>query len=309
MPLFPPAASTFALHTDALFWWLLGLSVVFATVPAVLAYYWAIKYRRGARVDRSNPLTASSRLEAVWILGLTGLSLITFLWAAVPYIRYRSPPADALEITAVGLQWMWKFQHPTGRSEINELHVPLGRPVRLLLTSQDVIHAVKIPAFRLTIDAIPGTYTTLWFQATRPGTYHLFCAEYCGTGHSQMVGSVTVMEAVHYQAWLAAGQAEQPLERAGFELFRQLGCSGCHVQGAGELAPPLEGLFGRPVKLADGRTVIADEAYIRDSILLPQRDLVAGFEPIMPTYQGVVSEEELLQLVAYIRSLSREEGP
>jgi cytochrome c oxidase subunit 2 len=216
-------------------------------------------------------------------------------------------PDDAAEVYVLGRQWMWELRHPGGKREINELHVPVGRPVRLTMTSQDVIHSFFIPAFRIKQDVVPGRYTSLWFQATKPGRYHLFCAEYCGTDHSGMVGSVVAMDPADFQQWLEEGTAEESMSVAGERLFRQLGCSGCHAPNATVRAPLLEGVFGHPVPLDGGSFVQADERYIRDSILLPATQVVAGYKPVMPTFQGHISEEDLLKIVAYIKAIGKDE--
>jgi cytochrome c oxidase subunit 2 len=217
---------------------------------------------------------------------------------------YR-PPGEALEIYIVAKQWMWKFQHLDGQREINEVHVPVGRKVKITMTTEDVIHSFYVPAFRIKMDVVPGKYSTVWFEPTKAGRYHLFCAEYCGTGHSRMIGWIDVMEASEYQAWLAGGAAEGSLASSGEKLFQQLACNTCHRSDAQGRGPVLEGLFGKPVQLADGSTVIADESYLRESILNSQAKIVAGFQKpsIMPTFQGLISEEQLLQLIAYIKSI------
>jgi cytochrome c oxidase subunit 2 len=229
--------------------------------------------------------------------------LTFFIWGAVLFFKERTPPADATEVYVVAKQWMWKVEHMEGQREINELHVPTGQNVKLIMTSQDVIHSFFIPAFRLKQDVLPGRYTTLWFKATVPGRYHLFCAEYCGTMHSGMGGDIVVMEPQDYAAWMAGG-ATAPLQDTGKALFASLGCSTCHrsdVQGRG---PNLEGIYDKPVLLEDGRTVTADENYVRESILNPTAKIVSGFKPVMPTFQGIVSDEQLNALVAYVKSLS-----
>jgi cytochrome c oxidase subunit 2 len=215
---------------------------------------------------------------------------------------YRAP-RGAMEIYITGKQWMWKAQHPDGRREINALHVPVGRPVKLIIGSEDVIHSFFVPAFRTKMDAVPGKLTSVWFEATKAGTYHLFCAEYCGLQHSRMIGSVVAMEPAEFQMWLAGGPAEASPAQAGERLFTELGCITCHREGAPIPAPVLNGLFGRSVELQDGGTAIADENYIRESIMNPQAKLVAGYQPVMPPFQGVASEEQVLQLIAYIRAL------
>jgi cytochrome c oxidase subunit 2 len=246
------------------------------------------------------------------------LVMVAFFWGASVYFTIARPPDGALEIFVVGRQWMWKFQHPDGQREINELHVPVGKPVKLTMASEDVIHSFFVPAFRVKHDAVPGIYTTVWFEATKPGSYHLFCAEYCGTQHSGMVGRVVAMEPKQYQAWLSgelpgrpsitppklpAGVPEGSLAAGGQQLFSDLGCMTCHQMDRQGIGPVLVGLFGKPVRLQTGQTVTADENYLRESILDPQAKIVAGFQPLMPPFQGKVNEEEVIQLIAYIKSL------
>jgi cytochrome c oxidase subunit 2 len=228
------------------------------------------------------------------------ISMVIFFWGARLYFNYYRPPADALEIRVIGKQWMWKIQHPDGTREINTLHVPLNQNVRLTLASQDVIHSFYMPEMRVKQDAVPGRYSVLWFKPTKVGTYHLFCAEYCGTLHSGMIGKVVVMEPDAYQQWLSGSvPGERPAE-SGAKLFDKLGCRSCH----GVQAPSLAGVFGTQVKLSDGSTVLADENYIRQSILDSTSQIVEGFPPIMPSFRGQVSEEQLMDLTAYIKSLA-----
>jgi cytochrome c oxidase subunit 2 len=252
-------------------------------------------------------IEGSNALEAIWTLIPFGIFMIMFIWGAGIYMTWAQPPPDAEEIFVVGKQWMWKFQHPEGQREIDQLHVPLGRAIRLTMISQDVIHSMFLPEFRVKQDVLPGRYTVTWFQTTKPGRYHLFCTQYCGTMHAGMIGEVVVMEPADYQGWLSGGSAEGSLASTGQKLFQQLGCTTCHrfdTQGRG---PNLVGVYGKPVLLDDGRTVTADDNYIRESILTPGAKVVAGFKPIMPTFQGIVNEEQLLSLVAYVRSLSQPE--
>jgi cytochrome c oxidase subunit II len=319
LPFLPPQASTVAGQVDLLFIVLIALSGFFSTIVLVLIIFFGAKYRRGRVVDRSNPPVTHLRMELLWVFGLLSLGMGTFTWAMLMYFDMMQPQPEALEIYVVGQQWMWKFQHPEGPQEINELHVPVGRPVQLIMISQDVIHSFYVPAFRLKYDVIPGRYTNMWFEATEPGEYHIFCAEFCGTNHSGMVGTVFAMDPTDYAAWLSsrgggAGVtggtgpgAGAPIAQAGEALFGQLGCSGCHAEESTVRAPTLVGLLGRNVPLQDGRSVIADESYIRESILFPQRHIVAGYEPIMPSYEGRISEEQLIELVAYIKTLGAED--
>jgi cytochrome c oxidase subunit II len=213
------------------------------------------------------------------------------------------PPAETLNVYVVGKQWMWKFQHLDGQREINELHVPVGRAVKLIMTSEDVIHDVFVPAFRVKADVLPGRYTNIWFQPTKPGRYHLFCAEYCGTRHSGMIGEVVVMDPTEYQAWLSGGTAQGSLASAGEKLFQDLACNTCHRPDAQGRGPILQGLFGKTQTLEGGGTVVVDEAYVRESILNPGAKITAGFQPIMPAFQGLVTEEQLLELIEYVKSL------
>jgi cytochrome c oxidase subunit II len=232
--------------------------------------------------------------------------MIMFIWGTSLYVTAYRPPAGALEVFVVGKQWMWKLQHPEGQREIDELHIPMGRPIRLTMTSEDVIHSFFIPAFRIKKDVLPGRYTTIWFEATKPGEYHLFCTQYCGTNHAAMIGRVVVMKPVDYERWLG-GAAGESMVSAGERLFQAEGCIGCHrLDGTGP-APSLVGVFGKPVQLQGGETVTADADYIRESILSPMAKIVAGYQPIMPTFQGRLSEEQLLRLIAYIKSLGKQE--
>jgi cytochrome c oxidase subunit II len=300
---FPEQASTIAGQVDLLLIVLTALGGFFTMIVVLLIIYFGVRYRRGSHVDRSEPPTTSLKVEIAWVLGLLILGMGTYTWAAIQYFNMMRPPGNALEVYALGMQWMWQFQHPQGQREINELHVPVGTPVRVIMISQDVIHSLYIPAFRLKFDVLPGRYTDLWFEATKPGEYHLFCAEYCGTLHAGMIGRVVVMEPAGYQDWLSGVQAGAPLTESGEQLFTQLGCSSCHAPESDVRAPNLIGFFGQPVVLEDGSTVIADESYIRESILFPMRKIVAGYEPVMPSYEGRISEAQLVELVSYIKSL------
>jgi cytochrome c oxidase subunit 2 len=260
-----------------------------------------VRYRQGARVSRGN-VQRKLGIEIAWTVIPLLLFIVIFAWAARDFIALYTPPQDALPVYVVAKQWMWKLQHRSGRREINELHVPLGQPVRLVMTSQDAIHSFYVPAFRLKQDVLPGRYTSLWFTPTQLGEFRLFCAEYCGSQHSQMIGRVVVMKPADYARWSSEGTTSPSLAQYGFARFRELGCSGCHAAGSSVHAPSLRGLLGREVHLQDGRTLIADENYIRDSILLPKKDVVAGFAPVMPSFAGQVSEEDIQALIAYIRA-------
>jgi len=290
-------------QVDALYIYLLLVAGVMTTLIFGAVFVLAIKYRR-VRVREAQQIEGSLILEIAWSVIPLFVMMTFFIWGAVIYFQERTPPADATEVYVVAKQWMWKIEHMEGQREINELHVPTGQNVKLIMTSQDVIHSFFIPAFRIKQDVLPGRYTTEWFKATKPGRYHLFCAEYCGTMHSGMGGDIVVMEPQDYAAWMAGGPSA-PLQETGKQLFASLGCSTCHrfdVQGRG---PNLQGIYNKPVLLEDGRTVIADENYVRESILNPTAKIVSGFKPIMPTFQGILNEEQVNALVAYVKSLSQ----
>ncbi len=304
-PFFPEQASTFAWRIDSIYFVLSLLSLIFIVPIAILIVYFTIHYRRGKQVNRSKFMTENLKLEASWSLGPFVLAMGIFGWAAVEFFDMQRMPADTLDIYIVGKQWMWHAQHPSGKGEINELHVPIDRPVKLIMTSQDVIHSFYIPAFRVKQDVLPGRYTTMWFEPSQEGEYHLFCAEYCGTEHSRMGGRVVVLSQLDYQRWLS-GDTGESLAEAGARLFEDRGCASCHNAQPNARGPSLVGLFEQEVALQDGRTVIADEAYLRESILEPQAKIVDGYGAIMPTYAGQLSEEALVQLIAYIKSLTAE---
>ncbi|HJQ84170.1 MAG TPA: cytochrome c oxidase subunit II [Candidatus Binatia bacterium] len=300
-PLFPPQASTLAPRTDHLLYYLLAVSAFFTVLIAGLIVVFSVRYRRRPGNERATQVMGSHRLELAWTVAPLTLLLVMYAWGASVYFYAFTPPPDALEVQGVGKQWMWKFQHLSGQREINELHVPVGRAVQVLLTSQDVIHSFFVPAFRVKQDAIPGRYTLAWFEATVPGRYHLFCAEYCGTLHSGMIGSVVAMEPAAFQQWLQGGATESPAQR-GAKLFQDLGCDTCHRGDSLARGPDLTGLLGRPVRLRSGQVVVADAAYVRESILDPAAKVVDGYEPIMPTFKGLVTEEQILDLVSWLQA-------
>lgn len=305
LELFPPQASTLASRTDALFWFLTAICTLVGVGIAFFLIFYIIRYRASARVNRDNPPHSLLKLELLWIVIPLFIFIVIFLWSAGLYFFImRPPPSGTLDIYVMGKQWMWKFQHPTGQREINELHVPVGQKVRLLIGTQDVIHSVFIPAFRIKQDAVPSRYATAWFEATETGKYHLFCAEYCGLEHSRMTGWIYVIEPAEYQQWLETHPPDESMAAAGRAHFTRLGCSGCHM-AAGRVGPSLEGLYGSMVVLEDGTRATADYQYIRDSILLPGQRIVAGYADVMPTFAGALSEPELLQLIEYIKSLSQ----
>lgn len=308
VPLFPEQASTSAEQVDHLLYMLLTFTVPVGLGVAGAVIFFAIKFRR-RRPDQSGAdIHGSIPLELAWTLIPFLIFLVIYFWGASVYSYIARPPEGSLEVYVVGKQWMWKFQHPEGQREINTLHVPVGRPVKLVMVSEDVIHSFFVPAFRLHQDVLPGRFTYTWFQATKPGTYHLFCSQYCGTNHSGMIGSVIVMEEAEYQNWLS-GNADGSLALKGRQLFLKLQCITCHSADARARAPVLEGLYGTDVHLADGRTVRADESYLRRSIVRPRADVVQGYEPIMPPYEGQVDEEEMIQLIAFIKALKPGQTP
>ena len=309
--LFPEQASTMAVRTDALLAFLVVVTAVFVTLIAGLILYFMIRYRRRDDAEIGADVHGSLALEIAWTVVPFGITMIVFFWGASLYASLRRPPDDALEVNVVGKQWMWKLQHLEGRREIDELHVPVGRPVKVTLTSEDVIHGFFIPNFRIKQDAIPGRYTTTWFEATKVGVYPLYCSAYCGTLHSGMIGHVVVMEPREFQAWLAGGAGGTGVVRVASEgerVFRAQGCQSCHEGGPDQRGPVLAGIFGKPVKLANGATVTVDEGYLRESILQPTAKVVAGYQPVMPTYQGLLSEEDVMQLIAYVKSLPAPES-
>jgi cytochrome c oxidase subunit 2 len=297
-------------RVDALFLFLVGLAVFFSVLIAGLIVYFAVRFHRHDKDAVGARIQGGMILEITWTVVPFLITMVIFVWGASVYFAMAHPPDEAINVYVVGKQWMWKFQHLDGQREINELHVPVGRPVKIIATSEDVIHDFFVPAFRVKADVIPGRYVSIWFQPTKTGRYHLFCAEYCGTKHSGMIGQIVVMEPTEYEAWLSGGAPEGSLASAGGKLFADLACNTCHRADTQGRGPVLEGLFGRTVALQSGETVTADEAYIRESILTPSAKIVAGFQPIMPTFQGLVSEEQLLELIEYVKSLkSQQEQP
>jgi cytochrome c oxidase subunit 2 len=303
LPIFPEATSGAAQQTDYLYFALTALSGAMLVLIFTPMVFFLFKYRRTKAAERGPLRLSTTRIEIAWTVIPTLLMMGLFGWGATLYFNLERSPPNGLEINVVGKQWMWKIQHPEGNREINELHVPVGRVVKLTLASQDVIHSFFLPSFRLKQDVVPGRYTKEWFQANKTGTYRLFCSEFCGTHHSAMMGKVVVMEPADYEAWLSQGQPLDTLAGTGERLFRELGCSGCHMGQSVVRSPRLEGLFGKPVPLQGGEVVAADEGYIRDSILLPAKQIAAGYTNDMPSFRGRLNEEELLELVAYIKSL------
>ncbi len=300
----PAQASTFARDVDNLYLFLIAVSAIFALGVTVAVVIFGAVYRRrhsgevGARIEGNLPL------ELLWSAIPAMIAMVMFGWGASLFFHVRTPPEEALSIYAVGKQWMWKFQHLEGQREINELHVPVGRPIKVTVTSEDVVHSLYFPSFRTKIDAIPGRYTQLWFEPTQTGTYHIFCAEFCGTNHSGMIGSVIVMTPSDYQAWLSSGGVEGTLVERGERLFQDLACNTCHLDTNQGRGPSLKDIVGKTIALADGSTVVADEGYLRESILNSQAKVVQGYQPLMPVFQGLVSEDNLVSLVEYVKSLS-----
>lgn len=302
-PLFPEAASSIAHEVDLLYFFILAVCSFFAVLVSALVVYFAVKYRRRHPDEVGADIHGSIALELLWTVIPFILAMVMFVWGADVFFRIARPPADSMEVFVVGKQWMWKVQHPEGVREINELHVPVNRNVKITLGSEDVLHDYYIPAFRVKMDAVPGKLTTMWFRATKPGVYQIFCAEYCGTQHSGMIGHVTVLEEHDYEAWLAGGRSTGTAVENGERLFTDLACITCHKADTTGRGPVLAGVFGSQVRLMDGRVVVADENYLRESIVNPQAKVVLGYQPIMPTFQGTVSEENLMQLIAYIKTL------
>jgi cytochrome c oxidase subunit 2 len=307
-PLFPDSASAHSQQVDALYIIWALISIFFTILIAGLIVYFMSRYRRRHAEEVGQRERSAVLLEILWSVVPLAIMLVMFAWGTRVFFELYRPPADAIEYTAIGKQWMWKIQHPEGQREINTLHMPVGQSIRMRLASEDVLHSFYIPAFRVKQDAVPGRYTSLWFKATKPGVYHLFCAEYCGTEHSRMIGSIIVMEPRDYESWLAGGTAGKSMVASGSDLFTSLACVTCHRASPGvtQRGPKLEGVYGTPVKLADGRTVTADDNYIRESILNPAAKVVAGYDPVMPTFQGQITEEQLTELIAYVRSLGPE---
>ncbi len=305
VPLFPEQASTFAWQVDLLYFYLIIVSIAFTIPVAAAIFFFAIKYRETEKFATPEEMHGSMVLETVWSIIPFVISMTIFLGGAIVFFNQFTPPEGAMNVYVVGKQWMWKLQHETGQREINELHIPVGRKVKLTMTTEDVLHDFSIPAFRTKADVVPGRYTYLWFEATKPGKYHLFCAEYCGLNHSGMGGYVYVMEQRDFDNWLSGSVSGQTPVEAGRDLFEnKLGCASCHAGGPTQRGAMLEGIYNHEVKLVGGATVTADDQYIRNSILNPSSQIVEGFQPIMPTFKGQVTEEQLNSLVAYIKSLT-----
>jgi cytochrome c oxidase subunit 2 len=300
--LFPREASTIAPYADALYFYLLLITVVGLVLVGTLVFGFAIRYRKDKHPVAEH-IEGSTLLEATWTIIPLALFLITFVWGALLYFRIYTPPTNAMNIYVVGKQWMWKAEHPGGQHEINSLHVPTGQPIQLTMISQDVFHSFSIPDFRVKREVIPGRYSTVWFEATTPGTYHIFCTQYCGTNHAKMIGEVTVLTPEDYKKWTETSTSGMSLAQNGERLFASMGCNACHSGSAAARGPNLAGVYGSKLQLVNGSEVLVNEAYLRDAILNPSQHITAGYAPIMPTYQGQISEEGLIDLVEYIKSL------
>ena len=300
--LFPAEASTISPYTDALYFFLLLMTIVGLILVGALIFGFSIRYRR-EKSPVATQIEGSTLLEATWTIIPLAIFLVTFVWGALLYFRIYDPPADAMNIYVVGKQWMWKAEHPGGQHEINALHVPTGRPVQLTMISQDVFHSFSIPDFRVKREVIPGRYTTVWFNATTPGTYHIFCTQYCGTQHSGMIGEVTVLSPDDYKKWTEQSTSGMSLAQNGERLFASMGCNACHSGNAAARGPNLAGVYNSKLTLTNGSQVLVNDAYLRDAILNPSQHITAGYSPIMPTYQGQISEDGLIDLVEYVKNL------
>jgi cytochrome c oxidase subunit II len=307
IPIQPPAASSIADGVDKLYLVLSGITIFFTVLIFSIIFYFMIKYRRRSEDEIPVATHTPMALELAWTIIPSLICVVLFVWASELYVRNARPPAASTEIFVIGKQWMWHLQHPEGPREINELHVPVGVPVKLTMTSQDVIHDFYIPAFRVKKDVLPNHYSSIWFEATETGTFHLFCAQYCGTNHSEMIGWVYVMTPTDYAAWLAGGEQSESLAEQGQQLFSQFACGTCHTSEAGARGPSLAGIYGKPEKLQSGGTRVVDEDFIRDAIYTPSSVHLPGYPQIMPTYQGQIDAEQMTQLIAYVKSLGPEE--
>jgi len=306
-PFQPPAASSIANNVDQLYFVLSGITAFFTVLIFSIIFVFMIKYRRKSANESGIETHTPMSLELAWTIIPSLMCVVLFIWSSSLYVRNSRPPAASTEVFVIGKQWMWHLQHPEGPREINELHIPVGTPVRLTMISHDVIHDFYIPAFRVKKDVLPGRFSTLWFQPTEVGTYHLFCAQYCGTNHSEMIGWIYVMPPNDYATWLAGGEKTESMAQQGERLFSQFGCNTCHGSEAGSRGPSLVGVYGKPQKTAGGETQVVDESLIRQAIVNPSSIHLPGYQAIMPTYQGQIDEEQLTQLVQYVKSLGAEE--
>jgi cytochrome c oxidase subunit 2 len=301
--LFPREASTIAPYMDALYFFLLGMTITGLVLVGAILVTFSMRYRKAVH-PVATQIEGSTLLEATWTIIPLAIFLVTFVWGALLYFRIYNPPVNSMNIYIVGKQWMWKAEHPGGQHEIDALHVPIGKPIQLTMISQDVFHSFSIPDFRIKREVIPGRYSTVWFEATTPGVYHLFCTQYCGTNHSQMIGEVTAMTPDDYKKWTQESTSGMSLAQNGERLFASMGCNACHSGNAAARGPNLAGVFGSKLTLTNGSQVQVNEAYLRDAILNPSQHVTAGFAPIMPTYQGQISEDGLIDIVEYLKSLN-----
>ena len=297
-------ASTFAPRENALFFALLGASVLVLAILTVANGIFLVRYRRGRRVDRTPLAVPTWKIETTWSVATTVIFLGFFVWGARLYLDMEHAPENTADITVIGRQWMWDMRYADGRREFNALHLQVGQPVRLLLSSEDVIHSVFIPDFRVKQDVVPGKQVSTWFTPTKTGEYPLFCAQYCGSAHSQMIGRVMVLSPEAYAAWATSRLPGTDLAIQGQRLFGRYGCSGCHTPGATVSAPLLGGVYGRIVRLADGTFLRMDEVALHDAIIAPRRHPVAGYAAVMPAYDHVISEPGVLALIAYLKTLA-----
>jgi cytochrome c oxidase subunit 2 len=300
--LFPREASTIAPYMDALYFFLLAMTIVGLLLVGAILVAFSMRYRKSVH-PVATQIEGSTLLEATWTIIPLAIFLVTFVWGALLYFRIYNPPANSMNIYIVGKQWMWKAEHPGGQHEINSLHVPTGRPVQLTMISQDVFHSFSIPDFRVKREVIPGRYSTVWFEATTPGTYHIFCTQYCGTNHSAMIGEVTVLTPADYEKWTQESTSGMSLAQNGERLFASMGCNACHSGNAAARGPNLAGVYGSTLQLTSGGQAQVTDGYLRDAILNPSAHVTAGYAPIMPTYQGQISEDGLIDLVEYIKSI------
>ena len=301
VPFFPEQASTIAPEVDRVYLFAVVVAVFFTALIFLLIVFLALYYHRNAKRNRRSNHGGAWLLETTWIVVPFAIVMVLFFWGAIVFVKAQQPPPDALEVQVVGKQWMWKLQHPQGRREINTLHVPAHTPIRLRMISEDVIHSFFVPAFRVKRDVLPGRYAQLWFEATRPGEYDLYCTEYCGTDHADMRGKVVVMDPSEYTRWLEES-TEETMEVAGGRLFEQFRCNTCHHAGPDARGPHLAALFGTRIATVDGPAPV-DEEYLRESILRPRAQVHAGYEAIMPTFENQLNEEQIFQLIEYIKSL------
>lgn len=303
---FPEQSSTIASEVDALYYFIFYLSIFFFVLVTGGSFYFAWKYKKKGKDTFTQGLAHNTSLEIFWTVVPTILVFVVFVWGFKTYLKMQVPPSNAIEIKVTGQKWFWTFAYPQGVVTTNELVVPVNKPVNLLMSSKDVIHSFYIPNFRLKNDVLPNRYSALWFEATQEGEFNLFCAEYCGTSHSDMIGKIKVLSEADYELWLASssGTSDLPPDKWGEELYTSKACFTCHtIDGNAGVGPTFKGIFGRQEKMTDGSTVTVDENYIRKSILEPQAQVVEGFQPVMPTYQGVLKDAEIDALIAYLKTL------